>query len=116
MEARLRRSGALAIVVTVALASGCGGKDEPRGTDLTTVRCPQTASGKPAPGSFDTAELIGLALDDARARAGDHGCEVVVAMKDGEGVPVPIEVDPKRIYVYTEDGVVTKIEGVGGGI
>ena len=24
--------------------------------------------------------------------------------------------DPKRIYVYTEDGVVTEIEGVGGGI
>ena len=30
--------------------------------------------------------------------------------------PVPIELNPKLIYVYTENGVVTHIEGVGGGI
>jgi hypothetical protein len=29
---------------------------------------------------------------------------------------VPIDVDPKRIYVFTEHGAVTQIEGVGGGI
>jgi hypothetical protein len=40
----------------------------------------------------------------------------VVSLEDGKGVPVPIDIDPKRIYVYTEDGVVTEIEGVGGGI
>ncbi len=41
---------------------------------------------------------------------------VVVAKEDGKGLPVPADVDPKRIYVYTEDGKVTEIEGVGGGI
>ena len=40
----------------------------------------------------------------------------VVAMEDGKGLPVATDVDPKRIYVYTEDGVVTQVEGVGGGI
>jgi hypothetical protein len=29
---------------------------------------------------------------------------------------VPVEIDLKAIYVYTEDDVVTQIEGVGGGI
>ena len=37
-------------------------------------------------------------------------------MEDGEGKPVPTDVDPERIYVYIEDGVVTEIEGVGGGL
>ena len=31
-------------------------------------------------------------------------------------MPVPIDLDPKRIYVYTEKGIVTQIEGVGGGL
>ena len=34
----------------------------------------------------------------------------------GKGVPVTTDFDPARIYVYTENGVVTEIEGVGGGI
>jgi hypothetical protein len=71
---------------------------------------------EPAPDSFDTAELIGLSLDDARGRAARQGCEIVVSLEDGEGRPVPIDVDPERIYVYVEEGVVTEIEGVGGGI
>jgi hypothetical protein len=101
--------------------AGCGGGDEePAGTDLTAIRCPLVQTGaeqyEPAEDSFDTAELIGLPLEDARARAAEHDCEVVVTLEDGRGVPVPIEVDPKRIYVYTEDDVVTEIEGVGGGI
>ena len=31
-------------------------------------------------------------------------------------MPVPIELDPNRIFVYTKNNVVTQIEGVGGGI
>jgi hypothetical protein len=37
-------------------------------------------------------------------------------MEDGTGQPVPTDVDPTRIYVYTENDVVTEIEGVGGGL
>ena len=115
----------MAAAAALALG-GCGGDgDEPeQGADLTRLRCPLVASGevggvqqyRPADDAFDTAELIGQGIDEAGATAGEHGCEVVVAKRDGEGLPVPTDVDPERIYVYTEDGVVTEIEGVGGGI
>jgi hypothetical protein len=110
----MRGGRVIVVVVSGALfLAGCGGDDKkPTGADLTVITCP----AKPAEGAFDTAELIGMRLEDARAKAAEHTCEVVVALEDGRGVPVPIDVDPKRIYVYTVDGVVTQIEGVGGGI
>jgi hypothetical protein len=106
--------GLLAVVVAgIAIAAGGGGDEEKAtGTDLTAVVCPL----EPAENAFDTEELIGMSLDDARAKAAEHTCEIVVAIEDGRGLPVPVDVDPKRIYVYTEDDVVTEIEGVGGGI
>jgi hypothetical protein len=116
------------LLLAVALAAaGCGGDssaDAPRGRDLTAVVCPMErivqANGEeryePADNAFDTAELIGQELAAARAKAADHGCEIIVASEDGEGRPVPIEIDPTRIYVFVERGVVTYIEGVGGGI
>jgi hypothetical protein len=123
----------IAAVVVAGLAAGgialatLGGEEErpAQGSDLTALRCPlvpagQTADGQqeyePAPDAFDTAELIGLSLDEANAVAAEHGCAIVVSVEDGRGMPVPIDVDPTRIYVYTEDGAVTEIEGVGGGI
>jgi len=121
------RTGRLTTIVAAAaiLLAGCGGDEERKGTDLTTLRCPLVATGekvgsvvqyRPAEDSFDTTELIGEPLDDAGAAAAEHGCELAVAKRDGKGLPVPTDVDPKRIYVYTEDGVVTEIEGVGGGL
>jgi hypothetical protein len=117
--------GVLAIA-GLALAAGGGEEDEgATGTDLTALKCPLVPTGEaaggverfePAEDAFDTAELIGMPIGEARAKAAEHGCEIVVSLEDGEGVPVPIDVDPKRIYVYTEDDVVTEIEGVGGGI
>jgi hypothetical protein len=101
------------IVLGAAVLAGCGGDDDkPAGTDLTAIRCP----APPADNAFDTAELVGMRLEDAQAKAAEHTCEVVVSLEDGKGRPVPIDVDPKRIYVFTEGGVVTEIEGVGGGI
>jgi hypothetical protein len=117
---------AVLVIGGVALATLGGDEEQPaQGSDLTALRCPLVATGstadgqqqyEPAPDAFDTAELIGLSLDDAHARAAEHGCTIVVSVQDGKGVPVPIDVDPTRIYVYTEDGAVTEIEGVGGGI
>ena len=129
----MRTKGIIAAVIVVGLAVGgialasLGGEEArpTEGSDLTALRCPlvpttRSADGQqeyePAPDAFDTAELIGLRLDDARALAAEHGCGIVVSVEDGKGVPVPIDVDPKRIYVYTDDGAVTEIEGVGGGI
>ena len=115
MVIALAAVGVLAIA-GLALAVRGGEEEQAGGTDLTAIRCPLAPTGEPAEGSFDTAELIGLSLDEARAEAAEHSCEIVVSLQDGRGLPVPIDVDPKRIYVYTEDGVVTEIEGVGGGI
>ena len=108
-------------VVSVAIAAR-GGEEETagRGEDLTAIMCPAPAGGppeaKPAANAFNTAELIGLTLADARRKAARHTCEVIVSVEDGQGRPVPITEDPKRIYVYTEKGGVTEVEGVGGGI
>ena len=123
---------AVGVVVVLAVAgvaiASMGGDEEQKptkGADLTAIRCPleadgQTADGetryRPAANSFDTKVLIGKQLPDAEAEAAKHGCNVVVSIEDGVGLPVPIEVDPTRIYVYTEKNVVTTIEGVGGGL
>ena len=111
----------------LALLAGCGDDDagQPAGADLNAVRCPMVPTGEvvdgaerfePAKDAFDTAELIDQKLADAEKAAAEHGCNVVVSMADGKGQPVTTDFDPTRIYVYTEDGVVTEIEGVGGGI
>jgi hypothetical protein len=109
-------------------AAGCGGDDDdepaPVAEDLTAIECPMERAGReagvpqfePAENAFNTSELIGLELSDASALAAEHDCEVIVSIADGEGQPVPVEIDLKAIYVYTEDDVVTQIEGVGGGI
>jgi large subunit ribosomal protein L19 len=72
------------------------------------------ADDAPRPGEEELAEQA--AVEQAEAEAAEHGCKIVVALEDRAGVPVPTDIDPTRIYVYTEDGVVTEIEGVGGGI
>jgi hypothetical protein len=117
-------AGGIALGTVVA---GCGGDDdeEPQGTDLTAIYCPMVPSGErvegvrqwePAENAFDTADLVGMTLSEARATAAEHECSIVVSLRDGKGLPVPIDVDPSRIYVYTEQNRVTQIEGVGGGI
>ena len=111
---------------SIAIAAR-GGEEETSkpGTNLTAVKCPLEQTGtdaggqpefRPAKNAFDTAELVGLKLEDARRKAGEKGCDITVSIKDGAGQPVPIELNPKLIYVYTSKGVVTQIEGVGGGI
>jgi hypothetical protein len=115
------------ITVGVLVLAGCDSgpeEQESRGRDLTSLQCPMlrtgAASGKdqyrPAQNAFDTAELVGMPLDEARQKAASHGCEIIVALEDGNGQPVPIEVDPTTIYVYVKDGAVNHIERVGGGI
>ncbi|MDA0138639.1 hypothetical protein [Solirubrobacter deserti] len=124
---------ALACVAVLAAVSiviaARGGEEETttkQGTNLSAIRCPLEPTGKtdasgqpelkPAKDAFDTAELVGMPLADAQQKAGQSGCEIVVSIQDGVGQPVPIELNPKLIYVYTEKGRVTQIEGVGGGI
>ena len=118
---------AVLAVASIAIAARGGEEEKPNsGADLTAIKCPLEPTGatsgggepeyRPAKDAFDTAELIGLKLEDARSKASSKGCDIVVSVKDGAGQPVPIEINPKLIYVYTEQDKVTRIEGVGGGI
>jgi hypothetical protein len=117
---------ALLAIASIAIAARSGDdKKATKGTDLSVVRCPLEPTGKtvggvaeykPAKDAFNTAELVGLKLDDAKKKAAGKRCDIIVSVKDGAGQPVPIELNPKLIYVYTEKDVVTQIEGVGGGI
>jgi hypothetical protein len=119
---------AVLAVASIAIAARGGEEDNKpkKGTDLTAIRCPLEPTGatdaggepeyRPAKNAFDTAKLIGLKLDAARKMASSSGCDIVVSVKDGAGQPVPIELNPKLIYVYTTNDAVTQIEGVGGGI
>ena len=118
------------VLAGVSIAIAARGDSEqdnkPKAENLSAIRCPLEPTGKldaggqpemkPAKGAFDTAELLDLPLAEAERKAGEKGCEIVVSVQDGAGQPVPIELNPKLIYVYTEKGVVTQIEGVGGGI
>jgi hypothetical protein len=118
---------AVAGVIACGALAGCGGDEEgqkPKGVDLTALRCPLVSKGmvdgveqfEPAKDAFDAASLIGKPLADAETEASEHGCNVVVSMEDRKGLPVSTEVDPTRILVHTEDGTVSEIEGVGGGL
>ena len=117
---------AVLAVASIAIAARGGEEEKPnKGTDLTAIMCPLEPTGatsggepeyRPAKDALDTAELIGLQLEEARSKASAKGCDIVVSVKDGAGQPVPIEINPKLIYVYTEQDKVTRIEGVGGGI
>jgi hypothetical protein len=118
---------AVLAVASIAIAAR-GGEEETKpnkGADLTAIMCPLEPTGatsggepeyRPAKDALDTAELIGLQLEEARSKASAKGCDIIVSVKDGAGQPVPIEINPKLIYVYTEQDKVTQIEGVGGGI
>jgi hypothetical protein len=121
----LAAASALAVGGIAVAACGEDDEEEPAGTDLTAILCPLVPTGEqvagveqyePADDAFDTAELVGMQLEEARATAAEHGCKIVVSLKDGRGLPVPIDIDPTRIYVYTKNDVVTLIEGVGGGL
>ena len=117
---------AVLAVASIAIAARSGDeKKATQGTNLTEIKCPLEPTGKtvggtpeyrPAKDAFDTSVLVGLKLEDARKKANENKCDIVVSVEDGAGQPVPIDLNPKLIYLYTEQGVVTQIEGVGGGI
>lgn len=117
----------VSIAVGALALTGCSddsGEAKAQGRDLTALQCPMVETGQnggvsqygPAKNAFDTSELLGLGLAEAREKAARHSCEIVVSREDDKSRPVPIEIDPTRIYVYIAHGVVSYIEGVGGGL
>ncbi|OKI54823.1 hypothetical protein [Micromonospora sp. CB01531] len=126
---RLLSVAAATVAIAVGALALAGCSDDSEGAtgperDLTALQCPMVETGqnrgvsqyRPAKNAFDTAELLGMQLAEAREKAARHDCEIVVAREDDKSQPVPIEVDPTRIYVYIAHGTVSQIEGVGGGL
>ena len=90
---------------SIALAARGGDKENEKpntGSELATLKCPLEVVDpdaaepeyRPTKDAFDTAELLDKPLADARSIAQRNGCEVVVSVEDGGGLPVPLDFDP----------------------
>ena len=53
-------------------------------------------------------QLVGLHMDDARALATRSGCHLRVVKRDGKGLIVTTELDPKRINVSIDGDIVVR--------
>ena len=71
---------------------------------------------RPTKDAFDTAELLDKPLADAVRSRSATGVRSSSRSRTAAACPVPLGLQPPRIYVYTEKGIVTQIEGVGGGL
>ena len=93
------------VVGTAWLLAGCG-EDRVRvpaewARPADPVLCPERASaGQP----FDARTLIGMAERDAERRAREYGCELRVAVSDGDGNDLTGDDRYNRVDVYVEDG------------
>jgi hypothetical protein len=63
-------------------------------------------------GDFDAREVLGREVPDAEALARRAGCSVQVVKRDSENLPGIVNLDPSRIDVVVEDGIVTRIDSV----
>ncbi|GIU88366.1 MAG: hypothetical protein KatS3mg009_2881 [Acidimicrobiia bacterium] len=105
------RRAAAAGVSVLALA-GCGDDDPTdRGEEATTgpSSTPSTVDGgaQDAPGDLDA--YVGLAVEEAGARADAEGRPWRVVKEDGEDLPVTLDYVPERLDFEVEGGVVVRV-------
>lgn len=67
----------------------------------------------PPQGTFDATAVVGESLDAASEAAADEGCQIRVAIRDGEGLALTQDFRPDRVNVAVEDGTVTEIVDIG---
>ena len=91
-----------------AIFSACGeDNDSPPEPDAPAVYCPMDDSS-----GFDANDLIGLEVKAASQAAKEHRCTVRVVEEDGDSLARTDDLRANRINVATEDGTITKIDGV----
>lgn len=137
---RSQAAAAAALVVSLALLAlagfGCGddednaGAGDDSGSLTSTTAPPGTDQGRPAElprnedleavqctgapeAVFDATVVVGLTLEEALKAAEAQGCAVRETVRDGEALPATLDLRPDRVNVATEDGVVTRIDGLG---
>lgn len=82
--------------------------DLPRNDDPSAVTC----TGPPQ-GTFDATAVVGEPVAEAKQAAVDEGCQIRVAMRDGESLALTQDYRPDRVNVAVEDGEVTEIIDIG---
>ncbi|HKJ36959.1 MAG TPA: hypothetical protein VKA36_10360 [Solirubrobacterales bacterium] len=86
--------------------------DLPDNDDPEMVVC----TGAPKPGGdgvFNATAVIGEPLAQAEAAAAKQGCQIRVAMIDGQGQALTEDFRPDRVNVAIEDDEVTEIVSIG---
>ena len=104
---------AAALLAAAALA-GCG-QAAPRAHTATKppgkpIPCPADA---PAGKALDARAVVGVGERRAKAMADRHGCTLVAVIRDGERFSITANVDPRRLQVEVNGGVVTRVVTVG---
>lgn len=82
--------------------------DLPVNTDPKRVQC----TGPPE-GVFDATSVVGSTLARAKEAAAEEGCQIRVAVRDGEPLALTQDYRPDRVNVAVEDGEVTEIIDIG---
>lgn len=101
-------------LIAVGLALGCGGDDPPAlHRAARPVWCPAADFGRPA-SRFDARRLVGLELGAASQLAVRNRCTLRVVGGDTNPV-VTMDLRPDRVNVDVVDGIVTGLDGRGGG-
>lgn len=93
---------------TVAPGGDASVPDLPRNDDPSAVVC----TGPPQ-GTFDATAIVGDPLSTAEEAAESEGCQIRVAVRDGESLALTQDFRPDRVNVAVEDETVTEIVDIG---
>jgi hypothetical protein len=104
----VHRHSLLCVLVAAALVSGCG-SDGDR-TPSASTPCPRPSTEPKNP--FDSTQLVGRSVREARGPALRHGCSVRVVERNGHNIVITLEKRPDRIDVVVVDGKIARIDGV----
>jgi hypothetical protein len=112
---RTARTALAALLAAAALAAalaGCGQAAAPPASKPVgePIACPSDA---PPGKTLDARTLVGVSERRAAATADRHGCTMVAVARDGERFSITANVDPRRVQVEVDGGVVTRIVKVG---
>jgi hypothetical protein len=91
-----------------AIAGGCGDAQIERPAHA--VWCPERVA---APHRVDARDALGLKEARVVAVARKAGCALVVMRRDDQQFAITANYDPRRLRVEVDDGVVTRLIGVG---
>jgi hypothetical protein len=109
--ARPRGIALVTTILVVAILSG-GAADADSGIDDRNDGRKICPKGSGAAG-YDADRLEGRRMKRARLIAREHDCIVRVVKRDGEWLPITLELRPDRINVVVEHGRIRRVTSIG---